>query len=225
MFVVCSYERVRELAVSETAYPLDQTGLIVIDATNDFISEGGKLWDAVKDVVTAVGVLPNLTRAIDAARSVQIPVLHAPMVTQPWDYGEWQNTSLSHKLLHQHQLFQAGTWGAEFHPDYVPADGDVVVVPHKAFDAFQGTDLDTQLRQRNIDHIILVGMVTNTCVDSTGRDAYEKGYHVTFVTDAVGAFSMEAHRATIEHDWPRFAHELLTTDELVASLKNSTRRS
>jgi nicotinamidase-related amidase len=63
--------------------------------------------------------------------------------------------------------------------------------------------------------------VTNTCIDSTGRDAYEKGYHVTFVKDAVGAFTMEAHAATIEYDWPRFAHEILTADELAASLKSS----
>ena len=209
--------------MAETTYPLNRTGLIVVDATNDFISEGGKLWDAVEDVVTKVGVVPNMARAVAAARSAGIPVLHAPMVTQPWDYGPWINSSSSHNALHEHQIFASGSWGAEFHPGFVPADGDVVVVPHKAFDAFQGTDLDTQLRQRGIDHIILVGMVTNTCIDSTGRDAYEKGYHVTFVKDAVGAFTMEAHTATIEHDWPRFAHEILTADQLVASLKSSTR--
>lgn len=211
--------------MSETIYPLGQTGLVVVDATNDFLATGGKLWGFVEDVVSEVGVLPNLTRVIDAARSVGIPVLHAPMVTQPWDYGPWKNTSLSHKLLHEHQVFEAGSWGAEFHPDYRPVAGDVVVVPHKAFDAFQGTDMDTQLRQRNIDHIILVGMVTNTCIDSTGRRAYEKGYHVTFVSDAVGAFSMDAHKATIENDWPRFAHEISTTDEVVASLLKSTSAS
>jgi nicotinamidase-related amidase len=143
------------------------------------------------------------------------------MVTQPWDYGPWKNTSSSHELMHEHQVFQAGSWGAEFHPDFTPADGDVVVVPHKAFDAFQGTDLDTQLRQRNIDHIIIAGMVTNTCVDSTGRSAMEKGYHLTYVSDAVGAFTIEAHTATIEHDWPRYAHEVLTTEALVAGLKKS----
>jgi nicotinamidase-related amidase len=206
-----------------TTYPLNRTGLIVVDATNDFISEGGKLWEAVEDVVTQVGVIPNMARAVAAARDAGIPVLHAPMVTQPWDYGPWINSSLSHNLTHERQVFAAGSWGAEFHPGFVPADGEVVVVPHKSFDAFHGTDLDTQLRQRGIDHIILVGMVTNTCIDSTGRDAYEKGYHVTFVKDAVGAFTMEAHAATIEYDWPRFAHEILTADELAASLKSSAR--
>jgi nicotinamidase-related amidase len=73
--------------MAETIYPLDRTGLIVVDATNDFISEGGKLWGAVEDVVKQVGVVPDMTRAVAAARDARIPVLHAPMVTQPWDYG------------------------------------------------------------------------------------------------------------------------------------------
>lgn len=88
--------------MSETTYPLERTGLVVVDATNDFISEGGKLWEAVEDVVTQVGVVPNMARALAAARDAEIPVLHAPMVTQPWDYGPWINSSLSHNLLHQH---------------------------------------------------------------------------------------------------------------------------
>ncbi|MGW5150493.1 cysteine hydrolase family protein [Rhodococcus koreensis] len=208
--------------MSDSTYPLAKTGLIVVDATNDFISEGGKLWSAVEEVCTAVGVLPNMARALAAARDAGITVLHAPMETNPWDYGPWQNKSLTHNLLQEHQLFQAGTWGAEFHPDFEPHEGEVVVVPHKAFDAFHGTDLDTQLRQRNIDHVIIMGMTTNTCVDSTGRDAYEKGYHVTYLSDAVGAFSMEAHTATIDLDWPRYAHEVLSTEELVTRLKASS---
>jgi nicotinamidase-related amidase len=207
----------------EITYPLDATGLLVIDATNDFLAERGKLWPMVRDVCTEVGVLHHLARAVGVAREAQIPVLHAPMVTNPWDYGPWKNKSSTHRLLHEHQIFQAGTWGAEFHPGFTPQQGEVVVVPHKAFDAFHGTDLDTQLRQRNIDHIIIAGMVTNTCVDSTGRSAYEKGYHLTYISDAVGAFSMAAHKATIELNWPRYAHEVLTTDELVASLGKSTR--
>ena len=204
-----------------TAYPLERTALIVMDALNDFLSEGGKLWDDVKDVVTGVDMLPHMSQVIDAARAAGIPVLHAPMETNEWDYSVWKNLSLSTKNLGKFQIFQAGTWGAAFHPDFQPQDGDVVVVPHKAFDAFHGTDLDTQLRQRGCDYIILVGMVTNTCIESTGRDAFERGFHITFVTDAVGAFSWEAHRAAIEQNWPRFAHEILATAEVVKLLEAS----
>lgn len=200
-------------------YPIDRTALVIIDATNDFISEGGKAWPGVQEVCETVGTVTNMKRALEAAREAGIQVMHAPMVTQAWDYGPWKHRNVSHEEMLHAQMFEAGTWGAEFHPDFVPIDGEVVVVPHKTFDAFHGTDLDTQLRQREIDHVILCGLTTNTCVDSTGRDAVEKGYHASFVTDAVGTFKMEMHLATINLNWPRYASAVLTTDELAAALK------
>lgn len=202
-----------------TGCPPGRTALVVIDATNDFISEGGKAWPGLRSVLDEVGTVANMKRVLDAARAAGIQVVHAPMETQPWDYGPWQHRTPSHDGMLAAQLFRAGTWGARFHPDFVPADGEVVVTPHKTFTAFHGTDIDIQLRQRDIDHVILCGLTTNTCVDSTGRDAVEKGYHVTFVSDAVGTFTMEMHRATIEQNWPRYAHRILTTDDLVGELE------
>ncbi|MFE2599464.1 isochorismatase family cysteine hydrolase [Streptomyces sp. NPDC059396] len=201
-------------------YPQGRTALIIIDATNDFISEGGKAWPAMKDVVEAVGTLPNMRRLLAAAREAGLHVMHAPMETQPWDYVPWQHKTPSHEQMADAQLFQAGTWGAQFHPDFVPAAGEVVVTPHKTFDALHGTDLATQLRQRDVDHLILCGLTTNTCVDSTGRDAVEQGFTVSFVADAVATFTMDMHRATIEQNWPRYAHHVLSTDEVLSALQD-----
>lgn len=206
-----------------SSYPRERTALIVVDALNDFISEGGKLWGAVKDTVQGSDMLAHMTQIIRTARAVGIPVVHAPMETNEWDYSPWKNLSFTTKSLGKHHIFEAGTWGAEFHPSFLPEQGDAVVVPHKAFDAFHGTDLDTQLRQRGVDHVILVGMAANTCIESTGRAAFERGFHITFVTDAVGSFSWEAHKAAIEHNWPRFAHEIVSTQEVVELLNNSKR--
>lgn len=199
-------------------YPSGRTALVVVDATNDFISEGGKGYPGLRGVLDEVGTVVNMKRVLEAARAAGIQVLHAPMETQPWDYGPWKHRTPSHEGMFAAQLFQAGTWGARFHPDFVPAEGEVVVTPHKTFDAFHGTDLDTQLRQRDIDHVIVCGLTTNTCVDSTGRDAVEKGYTVTFVSDAVATFTMDMHRATIELNWPRYAHHILSADDLLAEL-------
>ncbi len=199
-------------------YPRGRTALVIVDATNDFISEGGKAWPQVRGVAEAVGTLPNMKRVLETARNLGLHVLHAPMETQPWDYEPWLHRTPSHEAMNHAQLFQAGTWGAEFHPDFVPAAGEVVVTPHKTFDALHGTDLGTQLQQRDVDHLILCGLTTNTCVDSTGRDAVEQGFDVTFVSDAVATFTMEMHRATIEQNWPRYAHHILTTDELLGAL-------
>ncbi len=108
--------------------------------------------------------------------------------------------------------------GGEFHPEFGPRDGDVVVLEHWAQSGFANTDLDAQLTQRGIEKIILVGMVANTCIEGTARFGMELGYHVTLITDATAAFEPEGMHAAHEVNGPRFAHALLTTEELLARL-------
>jgi nicotinamidase-related amidase len=75
-----------------------------------------------------------------------------------------------------------------------------------------------QLKQRGITHVVLVGVLANTCVESTGRFAMELGYHVTLVRDATAAFSTEMMYAAHELNGPTFAHAIVTTSELVDTL-------
>jgi len=86
---------------------------------------------------------------------------------------------------------------------------------------FANTDLDHQLKEHGIEKIIIIGMVANTCIESTGRFGMELGYHVTFVKDATAAFSREAMHAAHEINGPTFAHAILTTSELVAALSKA----
>lgn len=115
------------------------------------------------------------------------------METKPWDCGPWQHPTPTQGQIHQIQLFRRDL-GAEFHPGLAPTAGEVVAVPHRTFDALYGTDLGTQLRQRDVNHLIICGLTTNTCVDSTGRDAVEQSFDVTFVSDAVATFTMDMQR-------------------------------
>jgi nicotinamidase-related amidase len=118
----------------------------------------------------------------------------------------------------QAQGFAAGSWGGEFHTEFGPRDGDLVVLEHWAQSGFANTDLDVQLKQRGIQKIILVGMVANTCIESTARFGMELGYHVTLIKDATAAFSHEGMHAAHEVNGPSFAHAILTTEELLALL-------
>jgi nicotinamidase-related amidase len=79
----------------------------------------------------------------------------------------------------------------------------------------QRTAMDQQLKQHGIEKIILIGMLANTCIESTGRFGMELGYHVTLVKDATAAESWEAMHAA-ELNGPTFAHIMLTTQELLA---------
>jgi nicotinamidase-related amidase len=85
--------------------------------------------------------------------------------------------------------------------------------------ALPTTDLDLQLKQHGIRYIILIGMIANTCIESTGRFGMELGYHVTLVRDATAAFSSAAMHAAQAINGPTFAHVILTTEELLARLE------
>ena len=78
---------------------------------------------------------------------------------------------------------------------------------------YHNTDLDSQLKQRGIEKIILVDMISNTCIEATAHLGMELGYHVTIIKDVTAAFSHEGMHAAYEVNGPQFAHAILTTKE------------
>jgi nicotinamidase-related amidase len=88
------------------------------------------------------------------------------------------------------------------HPDYrirselEPVEGETVV-RKTAFGAFNGSDIDEQLRQRGIRNLVLTGISTNCCVESTTRDAAERGYGCVIVDDGTADYQPEAHEASL----------------------------
>jgi nicotinamidase-related amidase len=95
--------------------------------------------------------------------------------------------------------------------------GDLRIMKRQ-WGAFYGTDLDLQLRRRGIRTIVLAGISTNVGVESTARDAFERGYDQVFVTDAMASPSAEAHANTLKFTFPRIGR-LRTTEEVLAALK------
>ena len=183
------------------------------------MSEGGKLYEATRETAEAVGLYDNMRKLIPAIRVARIQVIIVPH--HRWregDYVGWKHMNPTHVWANQSQGFAAGSWGGEFHPEFGPHHGDVVVLEHWAQSGFANTDLDAQLKQRGIEKIILVGMLANTCIESTARFGMELGYHVTLIKDATAAWSHQGMHAAHEVDAPLFAHAILTTEELLALL-------
>jgi nicotinamidase-related amidase len=204
--------------MTRSAYEAGQTALLVVDPYNDFMSEGGKLFAAIKETADASGVYGNLRRLIPKIRSAKIQVMIVPHHrSHPHDFDGWQHMSMFQVAGLPTKAFEVGTWGGEFHPEFGPQEGDVVIKEHWAQSGFANTDLDLQLKQRGIRKIILVGLVANSCIESTGRFGMELGYHVTLVTDATAAFNADGMRAA-ETNGPMFAHAILSTEELLDQL-------
>ena len=106
----------------------------------------------------------------------------------------------------------------EVAPELKPGAERTIVVRKRQWGAFFGTDLDMQLRRRGIDTIVLSGISTNIGVESTARSAYEHGYQLYFVEDAMSCLSAEEHFNTVKNIFPRIGH-LCSTEQIVARLK------
>jgi nicotinamidase-related amidase len=101
-------------------------------------------------------------------------------------------------------------------PEIGPRPGDIVVVKRQ-WGAFYGTELELQLRRRGIKTIVLGGIATNMGVESTARNANERGFDQIFVEDAMASFSAEMHRFAIENIFPRIGR-VRTAEEVVGAL-------
>jgi nicotinamidase-related amidase len=203
-------------------YPAERTGLLLVDPYNDFLSEGGKVFPLIKEIATENGLLDNLRATVAAVRKANMQVFYVPHRRwEPGDYDNWAHPNPTQRLVQQRHTFEKGTWGGEWHPDFLPQSGDIMIKEHWAQSGFANTDLDFQLKQQGITHVIVIGLLANTCIESTSRFAMELGYHVTLVRDATAAFTKEMMHAAHVLNGPTFAHEILTTAELSVALNAS----
>jgi nicotinamidase-related amidase len=101
-------------------------------------------------------------------------------------------------------------------PEIGPQPGDLLITKHQ-WGAFYGTELDLQLRRRGVRTIVLAGIATNFGVESTARDAYERGYHQIFVEDAMTSLSAEAHEFVVKTIFPRIG-KIRATEAVLAAL-------
>lgn len=106
---------------------------------------------------------------------------------------------------------------ADIVPELGPEANDILITKRQ-WGAFYGTELDLQLRRRGVGTIILCGISTNVGVESTARDAFERGYQQVFVEDAMAAREAEDHRHTVSTLFPRIGR-IRSTDDVLAALK------
>jgi len=196
----------------------DITGLLMIDPYNDFISEGGKVWDRLKGVAEANNCIPHMAQVLDTARGAGIRVFYALHHRyRPGDYETWRYVAPIQRAAWQRRTFEFGTWGGQLRPEFEPHDGDVVAQEHWCSSGFANTDLDLLLKKHGIHRLIVVGLITHTCVEATVRYGAELGYDVTVVRDATASYSDVEMHAALDVNMPNYA-TVVTTAEIVAAL-------
>ena len=202
-------------------YDKEITALLVIDPYNDFISEGGKMWDRLKAVAEAVQCVPHMLHVLNAARMAKLRVFHALHHRyRPGDYETWKYIAPIQKAAWLRKPFEYGTWGGEIRREFEPQPGEILAQEHWCSSGFANTDLDLQLKKHGIHQIIIMGLIAHTCVEASVRHAAELGYGVTMVKDATADYSDEAMHAALDINIPNYASAIVTTAEVVGAISS-----
>lgn len=203
-------------------YLSERTGLLLLDPYNDFLDEAGKMWPYIKQVANDVHLHEHIREILAAVRAANIQVFVVPH--HRWkkeDAAGWRHLNPDQLGARALEAFARDSWGGEWYPEFAPQKGDIIITEHWAQNGFANTDLNLQLKQHDIESVICIGMLANSCIEATARYAMELGYHVTLVKDATAAYTHDMMRAAHELNGPLFAHMILTTSELVDALRKS----
>jgi ureidoacrylate peracid hydrolase len=140
--------------MNKVSYEKESTALLVIDPYNDFISQGGKLWDRVKAVAEANQCVPHMMQVLAAARKAKLRVFYAlHRRYRPGDYETWKYIAPVQKAAWGRKTFEYGTWGGEIRAEFEPKPGDIIAAEHWCSSGFANTDLDLQLKIRSMASI------------------------------------------------------------------------
>lgn len=178
------------------------TALVVVDVQNDFCSPDGMMSAEGLDVGSAVVTAERLEGFIGSARRAGVLVVFVRSVLSSED-----NRYLSDVILEQATRRRAGSYtlrpvcvedsfGGDYYGNVRPAPGDPVVTKHR-YSAFLRTDLETVLRTAGIRTVVLAGVATNVCVETTARDAFMRDFYVVLCSDGTAAYSNTEHEATL----------------------------
>jgi len=183
-----------------------QTALVLIDLQQGIVGRTG-------GPRTGAEVVRNAVRLADKFRELGGTVVLVNVTFHP-DFKDRLDMPVDAPMAFNASALPPN-W-AELVPEVGPRPGDLLITKRQ-WGAFHGTELDLQLRRRGVRTIVLGGIATNIGVESTARDAYERGYHQVFVEDAMASISAEAHEFAVKTIFPRIG-QVRSTEETLAML-------
>lgn len=169
------------------------SALLIVDVQNDYCHKEGCLAQQDLDVSMVEEMMPNLKNMISAMKELSVPIIYIQTIHEDSTDSETWIKRLKGK--NQKNLCRKDTWGAQFY-QLEPDKDDVIVIKHR-YSAFIHTRLESVLRALKIETLLMAGVSTNICVESTARDGFMLDFEVIFLSDCTAAFSREAHDMTL----------------------------
>ncbi|MDX2193905.1 MAG: isochorismatase family cysteine hydrolase [Gemmatimonadales bacterium] len=193
-----------------TTQSTPKSAVLVIDLANDFLFAGGVIADAGGPdyQARAQAILPRVARLLDAARGAGVDVIYATDAHTPDDLElrKWPPHAMK------------GTWQAAYPDAVAPQPGDVVF-EKRTYSPFVDPAFDPMLRARGIERLYIVGLHTDCCCRHASGDAFQRGYDLVWVTDALQAFTDAQHEQGLEYFKAWYATDAARQFRTVAELE------
>lgn len=190
----------------------ERSALLVIDMQREFVQEQwSPYW-----VPAATQIVPTVGRLIDACRALDVPLVYTVFADT---HHRWDRPRALSRMPHVDTSWQRPPEASEVWPPLAPQPGDVVI-RKPSYGAFYDTPLDTILRRWERDTVIVCGTLTNFCVGTTVRQAYERSYHPIVAEDATATDDPGLHASELATLRKGFAL-VLAADEIVTLLRAS----
>ena len=196
------------------------TALILVGYQNDYFREDGKVHGVFENPTATDDVLANTLTFVRGLLASGATVISTPIVLSP-DYRAMASAVGILNTMKELSAFAEGTDGAANIVELDEFGDQIVYVSGKVgFNAFSNTTLEDVLRERGIENVLVCGLVTSLCIDSTGRAAYERGYDVTIVSDCSAGRTDAEHEFFCENVFPLYDRSATSTallDEMASA--------
>jgi ureidoacrylate peracid hydrolase len=175
----------------------ERTALIVVDVQNGFCHPDGSTARMGLDQTLTIAAIPGCARLVAAAREAGVPVIYTRYVFRA-DYRDG-GVLIEHLMpaLRDESSLKAGTWDVELVDELQPREDEFVIDKNRP-SAFYGTQLEPILTSARIDSLVVCGVTTNMCVETTARDASQRDYRTFTVGDATGEFDAGRHEYALK---------------------------
>ncbi|MFX1469127.1 MAG: cysteine hydrolase family protein [Promethearchaeota archaeon] len=214
-----------------------ESALIIIDMQNYQVKKTSAIVELFEKSVPGLiqyfikrvdeMVIPNIKRLLEFFRENKIPIYYTKFASRRKDRNDYANNIQLYNQIFENMFgkyifpsIQEPT--ADLIPELKPEEDDVVILK-TTNGTFNSTDLEHYLRNLGINTVIIVGVVTNVCVENTARTAFDLGFNVYVIDDACAAWSPTIHNAALR-GMELFFTNTLTTDELLKRLNKQLKK-
>lgn len=195
----------------------EHSALCIVDVQYDFASDNGCGMEFNTNPQAVKVAIDNIKRLYQSARENRFPVYFIGLKTSPGSDSEAWKTFMTRKGFDPEKLYsicRENTLGCDFY-EVLPQPGDQIIYKAK-YSAFVETDFAEKLAEKKINTLLICGLTTECCVDSTVRDAYHRDFSVFIVGDACAAYRQDYHDMSLAILEESFAINVATNDVITS---------